>query len=144
MEAAKKGDKVKVEYEGSLEDGTVFDSSEKHEAPLEFTIGSGQLIPGFDEAVIGMKEGEEKEINIPPEKAYGQPKDELIKEVPRNCFPPDKEIKPGMAFNMKMQDGNQILLRISSVKNETVTVDLNPPLAGRTLKFKIKLLSIAS
>jgi len=144
MEGAKKGDKVKVEYEGCLEDGTVFDSSEKHDAPLEFTVGSGQLIQGFDEAVIGMKEGEEKEVNVPPEKAYGQHKEELVKELPRNYFPQDKEIKPGMAFNMKMQDGNQLLIRVSNVNNETVTVDLNPPLAGRTLKFKIKLLSIAS
>lgn len=144
MECVKKGDKVKVEYEGCLEDGTVFDSSEKHDAPLEFTVGSGQLIQGFDEAVVGMKEGEEKEVNVPPEKGYGHHRDELVKELPRNYFPQDKEIKPGMAFNMKMQDGNQLLIRVSNVTNETITVDLNPPLAGQTLKFRIKLLSIAS
>jgi len=144
MTTVKKGDKVKVEYEGCLEDGSVFDSSEKHDAPLEFTVGSGELIQGFDEAVVGMKEGEEKTINIPPEKAYGTHNPNLVKELPKTCFPKGKEIKPGMAFNMKMQDGNQIFFRVSNVSEDKITVDLNPILAGRTLKFKIKLLSIAS
>lgn len=144
MNSVKKGDKVKVEYVGSFKDGTVFDSSDKHDAPLEFVAGSGQLIPGFDDAVIGMKEGEEKEIEVPPEKAYGNHNPELVKELPRNCFPEDKEIKPGMAFNMKMQNGQQVPFRISNVSNDKITIDLNPPLAGKTLKFKIKLLSIAS
>jgi len=144
MNVVKKGDKIKVEYVGSLEDGTVFDSSEKHDTPLEFVAGSGQLIQGFDDAVIGMKEGEEKEVEIPPEKAYGHHNPELIKELPRNCFPQNKEIKPGMAFSMKMQNGQQVPFRISNISKDKITVDLNPPLAGRTLKFKIKLLSIAS
>ncbi len=143
MNSVKKGDKVKIEYVGSFEDGTVFDSSDKQGTPLEFVAGSGQLIKGFDDAVIGMKEGEEKEVEIPPEKAYGHHNPELVKELPRNCFPENKDIKPGMAFIMKMQNGQQVQFRINEVSKDKITIDLNPPLAGKTLKFKIKLLSIA-
>ncbi|MDH7517529.1 MAG: peptidylprolyl isomerase [Candidatus Thermoplasmatota archaeon] len=142
MRCVKKGDKVKVEYTGMLEDGTIFDSSEKHNAPLEFVAGGGQLIKGFDNAVIGMNIGEEKEIKIPPEEAYGMPNPDFVKEVPRDCFPPDQEIKPGMIFVMKMDNGRQIPLRITLVSEDKVTVDLNPPLAGKTLIFKIKLIAI--
>jgi len=142
MGRVKKGDKVKVDYIGMLEDGTIFDSSEKHSAPLEFVAGGGQLIKGFDDAVIGMNIGEEKEIKIPPEEAYGMPNPDFVKEVPRDCFPKDQEIMPGMVFVMKMENGKQIPLRISLVSDDKVTVDLNPPLAGKTLIFKIKLLDI--
>ena len=144
MTEVKKGDKIKVEYEGSLDDGTVFDSSDKHDAPLEFTAGSGQLIKGFDEAVIGMKKGEEKVVKIPPEEAYGTHNPELVKDLPRDCFPKEQEIKPGMIFMMKTEDGRQIPLRISKVTDDKITVDLNPPLAGKTLTFKIKIVAIAS
>jgi FKBP-type peptidyl-prolyl cis-trans isomerase 2 len=126
-----------------LEDGTVFDSSEKHDAPLEFTAGNGQLIKGFDNAVIGMKIGEEKEVKIPPEEAYGTYNPEFVKEMPREVFPEDQDIQPGMMFMVALQDGRQIPVRISEVSEEYVTVDLNPPLAGKTLIFKIKVLEIA-
>ena len=142
MEIAKKGDKVKVEYVGSLEDGTVFDSSEMHDAPLEFVVGAGQLIKGFDDAVIGMKIGEEKEIRLPPDEAYGAHNPEFVKDMPRGCFPQDQDIQPGMMFMVALQDGRQIPVRISKVSDENITVDLNPPLAGKTLVFKIKLLEI--
>jgi len=142
MGCVKKGDKVKVDYIGRLEDGTIFDSSEKHNAPLEFIAGGGQLIKGFEEAVIGMNIGEEKEIKIPPEEAYGMPNPDFVKEVPRDCFPPEQEIAPGMVFVMKTENGKQIPLRIALVSDDKVTVDLNPPLAGKTLIFKIKLLDI--
>jgi FKBP-type peptidyl-prolyl cis-trans isomerase 2 len=142
MTIVKKGDVVKVEYVGTLEDGTVFDSSDKHDAPLEFTVGSGQLIKGFDEAVVGMKQGEEKEFTIPPNDAYGKNNPELIKDIPKNCFPQDQDIQPGMSFNMKLQDGRQIFARVTKVANEVVTIDLNPPLAGKTLIFKIKIIEI--
>ena len=144
MAGVKKGDKIKVEYEGTLDDGTVFDSSDRHEAPLEFTAGSGQLIKGFDDAVIGMKKGEEKVVKISPEDAYGTHNPELVKELPRDCFPEEQEIKPGMIFMMKTEDGRQIPLKISKVSDGNITVDLNPPLAGKTLTFKIKLVAIAS
>lgn len=143
MTIVKKGNKVKVEYVGTLEDGTVFDSSEKHEAPLEFEAGAGQLIKGFDNAVLGMKQGEEKEIKITPKDAYGEHNPELVKEIPKDCFPQNQEIQPGMVFMMGLQDGRKIPVRISQVSNDTVTIDLNPPLAGKKLTFKIKVVDIA-
>ena len=144
MSVVKKGDKVKIEYVGSLKDGTVFDNSDKHEAPLEFKVGAGQLIKGFDDAVLGMKKGEEKKITLKPNDAYGELNPELIKDLPKNYFPADQDIQPGMMFMMGLQDGRQIQVRISKVSEDTVTVDLNPPLAGKTLIFKIKIIDIAS
>ena len=144
MTVVKKGDKVKVEYVGSLENGTIFDSSAQHEAPLEFTAGTGQLIKGFDDAVLGMKVGEEKQITIEPQDGYGEHNPELIKELPRDCFPADQEIKPGMVFLMNLQDGRKLPIYISNVSETTVTVDLNPPLAGKKLLFKLKVLEIVT
>jgi len=144
MTTVKKGDKVKVEYVGTLKDGTVFDSSEKYGSPLEFEVGAGQLIKGFDNAVVGMKQGEEKEVTLEPQDGYGQHNPKLIKELPRDCFPEDQEIQPGMLFMMGLQDGHQVPVRISQVSDKTVTIDLNPPLAGKTLIFKIKVVAISS
>jgi FKBP-type peptidyl-prolyl cis-trans isomerase 2 len=145
MTGVKKGDKIKVEYVGKLEDGTVFDSSEKHDAPLEFTVGDGQIIKGFEEAVLGMKVGEEKEIKLPPEEGYGPHNPELVKDMPKDCFnSQDEEIKAGMVFLMDLPNGRQIPVRIANVTEEMVTIDLNPPLAGKTLIFQIKILDIAS
>ena len=144
MAKVKKGDKVKVEYTGMLEDGTVFDSSDKYEAPFEFTVGSGQVIQGFDNAVVGMEQGEEKEFTLPPDKAYGSYNPELVKDMPKTSFPENKDINPGMIFVMNTKDGKQIPFRIAKVTDEMVTIDLNPPLAGKTLKFKIKILEIAA
>ena len=144
MDIVKKGDKVKVEYVGSLEDGTVFDSSDMHKAPLEFVVGAGQLIKGFDEAVVGMKVGEEKEVKILPEDAYGLHHPELVKEMPRELFPADQDIQPGMLFMVALQNGRQIPVQISKVSDDEITVDLNSPLAGKTLTFKIKIIDIAA
>ncbi|RLF51298.1 MAG: peptidylprolyl isomerase [Thermoplasmata archaeon] len=143
MKTVKKGDRVKVEYVGTLEDGTIFDSSDRHETPLEFTVGAGELIKGFDDAVVGMKKDEEKEVKIEPKDAYGEHNPEFVKEMPREYFPEDREIKPGMVFLINLQDGRQIPVRVSKVSDDTVTIDLNPPLAGKTLFFKIKVVEIA-
>jgi FKBP-type peptidyl-prolyl cis-trans isomerase 2 len=144
LQVVKKGDKVKVEYTGTLEDGSVFDSSDKHDAPIEFTVGSGQLIKGFEDAVIGMKVGEEKEIKLPPEEAYGPHNPELVKDMPKDVFPENQDIQPGMIFLVSLQDGRQIPVWISKISEDSVTVDLNPPLAGKTLTFKIKIVEIAA
>ena len=143
MKVVAKGNKIKVEYTGTLEDGTVFDSSKKHNSPLEFIVGEGQLIKGFDDAVIGMKIGEEKEITLPPEEAYGQHNPEFVRDMPKNMFPENQEIKPGMIFMVDLQDGRQLPVRVTNVTEENVTIDLNPPLAGKTLIFKIKIVEIA-
>src|SRR6056297_2201834 len=129
MEKVQEGDTITVEYTGRLEDGTVFDSSDKHEEPLQFTVGEGKIIQGFDKAVIGMEVGEEKEITLPPEDAYGQHNPELVRDLPRNVFPEDQELQPGMVFMMALQDGRQVPVRIAEVAEEQVKVDLNSPLA---------------
>jgi FKBP-type peptidyl-prolyl cis-trans isomerase 2 len=139
----KKGDKVKVEYTGTLEDGTVFDSSEKHGAPLEFEIGANQIIPGFEKAIIEMKKGEEKEITIKPEDGYGEPKPDLIKKIPREQLPKEPEPKVGMILALGTPDGKQFPAKIAEVGEKEVSIDLNHPLAGQTLKFKIKIVDIS-
>ena len=139
----KKGNKVKVEYEGKLDDGTVFDASSKHGKPLEFQVGSGMVIPGFDNALVGMKKGEEKEVTIKPEEGYGKPNPEMVKKVPKDQFPKDKEIKPGMMLAIGLPTGQQIPAKIAEVGDKEITLDLNHPLAGKTLKFKIKVVEIS-
>lgn len=132
----KKGDKVSVFYKGTLEDGTIFDSNEGKE-PLKFEVGSGQVIKGFDEAVVGMKAGETKSVTLPPEQAYGEPKKELVVKLQKKQFG-DQEVKVGMAANSSQ--GHQGI--ITDVSGEDVTVDFNFPLSGKTLKFEIKLAGI--
>jgi len=135
----KKGDKIKVEYTGTLEDGTVFDTSEG-KAPLEFEVGSGQIIKGFDEGVIGMNVGEEKDIKIEPKDAYGERNDQLLKKVPREQLPKEQEPKVGMMLLLKSPDGaQQVPAKITEVNDKEITIDLNHPLAGKTLNFKIKI-----
>jgi len=142
LKVVAKGNKIKVEYTGTLEDGTVFDSSEKHNSPLEFVVGEQQVIKGFDDAVVGMKIGDEKEIKLLPEEAYGKHNPEFVRDMPKNMFPEDQEIKPGMIFMVDLQDGRQIPVRVTKISDESVTIDLNPPLAGKTLIFKIKIVDI--
>ncbi|MBI5428348.1 MAG: peptidylprolyl isomerase [Nitrospinae bacterium] len=142
--AAKKGDKVTVEYTGSFPDGAVFDSSKNHEAPLKFQVGSGQVIPGFENAVVGMKKGEEKQITLNPGDAYGDRDPKMTQKVPRADLPKDREPKVGMMLVVGAPDGSQKRATITEVTAQHVVIDLNHPLAGKTLKFKIKLIDIAS
>lgn len=134
----KKGDKVKVEYTGTYDDGAVFDSSEGRE-PLEFTAGEGQVIKGFDEAVIGMKFGAEKKIHIKAEDAYGNQDPRLIQKIPKEMLPKERDPEVGMAVVMQRADGMQFQAKIIGVSDKEVTIDLNHPLAGKALNFKIKL-----
>ena len=136
----KKGDRVKVEYIGMFDDGTVFDSSEG-KSPLEFEAGSGQIIKGFDEAVIGMEKGEEKEFKIEPKDAYGERNPELVRKIPRDQLP--TEAQAGMLLMLRTPDGMQIPAEITEVTDEEVTIDLNHPLAGKNLNFKIKIVDIS-
>lgn len=139
----KKGDKVKVDYTGTFDDGTIFDASEKHGQPLEFEVGSGQVIKGFDDAVVGMTNGQEKEIIITSAEAYGEVKAELRKKVPRKQLPPDQEPKVGMVLAVGLPNGMQFPARIAEVAKDEVTIDLNHPLAGKTLHFRIKVVNVA-
>ena len=139
-----KGNKVKVDYTGTFDDGVVFDASEKHGQPLEFEVGTGQVIKGFDDAVLGMKKGEEKKIVISAAEAYGEVRRELHKKVPRAQLPQDQEPKVGMILAVGLPNGQQFPARIVEVTKEDVTIDLNHPLAGKTLHFKIKVAEIVA
>ncbi|MFH1828536.1 MAG: peptidylprolyl isomerase [Nanoarchaeota archaeon] len=138
----KLGDKVKVEYTGTLEDGTVFDSSEKHNHPLEFEVGAKQVITGFEDAILGMKKDEEKEIKLKPEEAYGDNNLEFIKEVPKEQLPKEQEPEIGGMLLLNLPNGQQIPAKIVGLNDDSVTIDLNHPLAGKVLIFKIKILNI--
>lgn len=138
---AKANDKVKIHYKGTLSNGEVFDSSEGRE-PLEFTLGSGQVIPGFDAGVTGMAIDESKTINIPAAEAYGEPNPQLVQQVEKTQLP--AEIKPevGMQLMSQSPDGQQIPLVITEVEEATITVDANHPLAGKDLTFELTLVGI--
>ncbi|HJU13010.1 MAG TPA: peptidylprolyl isomerase [Candidatus Nitrosotalea sp.] len=142
--AVKGGDTVKVEYTGKLDDGSVFDSSDNHGKPLEFQVGSGQVIRGFDDAVLGMSAGDEKEFRILPQDAYGHHDPGLVQKVPREIFPKDAELAPGLLFEAGLPTGERVPAMISEVSGDSVTVDLNHPLAGKSLNFRIKLREIVN
>jgi peptidylprolyl isomerase len=136
-EVAQNGDTVKVHYKGSLSDGTVFDSSEGRD-PLEFTVGAGQMIQGFDKAVVGMKVGETKTVTIPADEAYGQHDDKYIMEIDRSELPQD--INPTVGDKLQMQTSNgAMIVTIIKVSDTTFTIDANHELAGKDLTFEIKL-----
>ena len=138
---AKNGDTVQVNYTGKLADGTVVDSSVGRE-PLEFTLGVGQVIPGFEKAVLGMKVGEKKTVTIPVDEAYGPHHDDLVAEVPREKLPEDITPEVGQQLGVKRTDGGTSIVTIISVSDNTVTIDANHPLAGKGLTFEIELVKI--
>lgn len=139
-----KGKYVELDYEGTLEDGKVFDSSKhgEHSHPLGFVAGEGMVIKGFDDAVDGMEVGDEKTFEIEPEDAYGPYNEELKKDIPRNLLPKDQEPEVGMMMVLATPDGRQYPARIVEVNDKNIMVDLNHPLAGKKLKFSIKVLDI--
>ena len=138
--AIEKGNTIKVDYTGSFEDGEVFDASEKHGQPLEFKVGEGMVVPGFDNAVLGMDVGEEKTVTLKPEEAYGEPHPNAVQVVPKDKFP--AEAKEGMMIGVPLPNGQQVLAKITKITDSEVTIDMNHPMAGKTLVFKIKIVSI--
>jgi peptidylprolyl isomerase len=142
MQQVKKGDTVKVHYHGKLTDGTTFDSSEGRQ-PLEFEVGSGMVISGFDNGVLGMTVGEKKTVHIPVEEAYGPKREDLLMEFPLDRFPPDVQPEVGMVLNMSNGEGQQLPVVIAEVKEDAVVLDANPPLAGQDLVFDIELMEIS-
>lgn len=138
------GDKVKLEYNGTLDDGTVFDSSETHGEPLEFEVGAQQVIAGFEEAVMGMEEGEDKTFKLEASEAYGEHNPQLVKTVPRDKMPLDEEPEAGMMLLTELPNGAKVPAVITEVAEEVVTIDLNHPLAGKALTFEIKVVGISS
>ncbi|HEX30313.1 TPA: peptidylprolyl isomerase [Candidatus Poribacteria bacterium] len=142
MAQAKRGDTVKVHYTGKLEDGTVFDTS-LDRPPLQFTIGEGRLIPGFEEAVIGMSPGESKTVKVPADRAFGPHYEEMVLVVDRAEFPEHIDPEIGQQLQISQMDGRTIIVTVTDVSESTVTLDANHPLAGKDLIFDIKLLEIA-
>lgn len=141
MERAKENDKVKVHYVGKLKSGQIFDTSKERD-PLEFTVGEGRLIKGFEEAVVGMEVNETKSIDIPKDEAYGERSEELIQEVPKQSLPEDINPKQGMVLVSTDTEGKKREVVVSEVKNESIVIDANHPLAGRDLTFDITLVDI--
>jgi len=139
---AKKGDEVSLDYIGTLEDGTVFDASEKHGQPLKFTLGTGRVLPKFEDAVMGMKVGEKKTFTLKPADAYGEYDAKLTKLIPRDKLPAKPDPKVGMMLGVDLTNGRKARAIIRKVSAEGVLIDLNPPLAGKTLTFKITLVGI--
>lgn len=138
MAEAKKGDAVKVHYTGKHTDGEVFDSSVGKE-PLSVTIGSGQVIEGFDAALVGMEVGDSKTVEIPASKAYGEVQKELIIQVPTTQVPPDLNPEVGMKLEMGGTNGEVLMVVVVEITDSYVTLDANPPLAGKDLIFDIEL-----
>ncbi|TLU88312.1 MAG: peptidylprolyl isomerase [Chlorobium sp.] len=141
MAQAKIGDVVKVHYTGTLDDGTVFDTSADRD-PLEFIVGKGQVIPGFDSAVIDMVPGETRVTVIPAEDAYGVHSPELVTDVDRERFPADMELEIGQQLQVGLADGQQAIVMVVDLSDTAVTLDANHPLAGQTLTFEIELVEI--
>lgn len=142
MAQAKDGDRVKVHYTGRLDDGTVFDSSMITD-PLEFTVGEREVVEGFEEAVVGMSPGESRTVGIPPEKAYGHHRDDLIVMVGREKFPADIEPVVGKQVELRRrEDGETFPVTVTDVSESTVTLDANHYLAGKELTFDIRLVEI--
>ena len=141
MPQAQHGDLVKVHYTGRLADGTTFDTSLQRE-PLEFTVGEGDLIPGFEQAVLGMAPGESRTTTIPSDQAYGPHHPERVMDVERHHLPPDLQPALGQRLHMTRQDGSTLTVVVTAVTEAQVTLDANHPLAGQDLIFDITLVEI--
>lgn len=141
MSTAKKGNTVKVHYTGKFESGEVFDTSVNRD-PLEFIVGNGQVIKGFDEAVVGMEVGEKKTVNIPSEEAYGPHMDELVFNFDRKDLPEDLNPEIGQRLQMVTGDGKRINVTVTAISEKDITLDANHPLAGKNLIFEIELVEI--
>jgi peptidylprolyl isomerase len=142
MAKVKNGDSVKVHYTGKLEDGTVFDTSDEKK-PLQFKVGEGKLIKGFEAAVIGMEPGELKTVQIPADKAYGPHHPEMVMVIDRKEVPSTITPKVNQMLQVRQKDGTSFAVKVTKVSEETLTLDANHPLAGRDLTFDIRLSEIA-
>jgi FKBP-type peptidyl-prolyl cis-trans isomerase 2 len=139
---AKSGDSVIVHYTGSLEDGTIFSSTYEEDEPFEFTIGEEHVLPSFQNAVIGMNEGETKTISVPPEDGYGEHKTEFVLKMERDQVPPELELEVGKKLQIGLNDGTTRIVTVVAITEDSVILDANDPLAGKTLKFEIELVEV--
>jgi len=142
MAQAKQGDMIRVHYHGTLEDGTVFSSTYEEKEPFEFTIGKGSVLPGFEQAVIGMNVGDTRSISIPPEEAYGQHRKEFVFVMDRAQAPAGLNLELGKRLQIRTKQGETAIATITAITEDSVILDSNDPLAGKTLKFEIELIEI--
>jgi FKBP-type peptidyl-prolyl cis-trans isomerase 2 len=140
---AKEGDVVKVHYTGKLKDESVFDSSQNSD-PLEVTLGTGQVIPGFEKAVVGMDVGDSKTVEIAAEDAYGSYRDELVVEIDKERIPEDLTVEVGQQLVLRQAEGPPIRVKVKNMTEQSVTLDANHPLAGQDLIFEVQLIKIVS
>ncbi len=141
MAKAESGDTVRVHYTGKLSDGQVFDSSQDEE-PLQFTLGEGEVIPGFEDAVLGLEPGDSVTAEVPAGEAYGKHRDEMEAVVERDKFPEDLDLEVGQQLEIETEDGGNMVVRVSALSDSEVKLDANHPLAGEDLVFDIELLEI--
>lgn len=141
MSQVKKGDTVHIHYTGTLQDGSVFDSSEGRD-PLAFTVGSGQIIPGLESAMEGMNVGDTRRVEVPSDQAYGPVQEEARQAVPRADIPEEIPMEVGTQVNAQNQEGQVMTLTIHEVTDEHVVLDANHPLAGKDLIFDVELVAI--
>ena len=137
----KEGDTVKVHYTGKIENGTIFDSSKERE-PLEFTIGEGKLIPGFEKAIVGMNVGDSNTVTIPSDEAYGEKRDDMVVDVNRDQIPEDIKPEVGQQLQIQQKDGDAIPVVITDITDDSVKLDANHPLAGEDLTFEIEIVEV--
>jgi len=142
MTAVATGSKIKVHYTGTFDDGEVFDSSRQAEQPFEFEVGAGQVIPGFDNAVVGMKAGETKQVRLTEDEAYGPYNQEMIFDADPNQFEDGLSPEVGQQFQTQMQDGTPLLLTVKAVSDDKITLDANHPMAGKALNFDLEVVEV--
>lgn len=143
MAEVKSGDTVRIHYKGTLNDGSLFDSSEGRQ-PLEFTVGAGQIIPGLDREIAGMSVGDNRDVKVAADEAYGPHDPQKVQVVPRSAMPKEVEIEPGMQLQARTPSGETVPLIVTKVEAEDVTVDANHPLAGQDLNFAVELVEIVN
>ena len=141
MAPAKEGDTIKVHYSGKFDDGTEFDSS-RGEDPLECTLGGGQLIPGFENGLIGMSVGESKTLTVPPQEGYGEFREDLVLAINREEFSKDATPEVGQQLRLQKPGNQPFMVVIREVQDDTIVLDANHPLAGKTLTFDVELMEI--
>ncbi|MGO9554625.1 MAG: FKBP-type peptidyl-prolyl cis-trans isomerase [Syntrophobacteraceae bacterium] len=144
MAQVKLGDIIRVHYHGTLEDGTVFSSTYQEKEPFEFAVGKGSVLPGFEQAVIGMSVGDTTSISIPPEEAYGQHRKEFVFMMNRSQAPAGLNLEIGKRLQIRKNQGKETIATITAITEDSVILDANDPLAGKTLKFEIELIEILS
>ena len=141
MSQAKKGDTVKIHFIGKMQDDTVVETSQER-GPLEFKIGEGDVIPGLEQGVIGMRAGDKKSITISPEEAFGHPREDLVVDLNKNEIPEGIKLAVGIYLNIQAKDGQEFKVKVVDIKGDTITLDANHPLAGASLIFDVELIEI--